>query len=282
MEVREVSAPLPAGEFSTWLRYMRRALRGERSSDVPCDSCTACCRSSQFVHIAPDETETLAHIPSALLFPTPRRPTGHVLLGHDEEGCCRRTCRTYDCRVFPASAVEIEDEEKALIAERAPTLAVRLPRRRRPTRTPGGAGRRPIPATSRGPAPCRNGPEGPDPTGRPGRGDGRPVSRNRQPIRPGRRPRCRCCPGSPGLPRPGDDRKADFGGLVAHHRCGFGFRRSGGLSVDSGAKEPGSVSHRARHHHRCHRTVGRRWTARTSSAFTGAHFGKVKRNIWVA
>ena len=57
---------------------MRAALRGERDSDVPCNGCTACCTSSQFVHIGPDETDTLAHIPAELLFPAPRLPRGHV------------------------------------------------------------------------------------------------------------------------------------------------------------------------------------------------------------
>ncbi len=133
MEADSATTPLPAGEFSAWLSSMRGALRGESTSDVPCDGCTACCRSSQFIHIAPDETETLAHIPNALLFPAPRLPSGHVLLGYDEDGCCPmligdqcsiyrhrpRTCRTYDCRVFPAAGVELVDTEKEPVADRA-------------------------------------------------------------------------------------------------------------------------------------------------------------------
>lgn len=124
---------LDAGDFSAWLADMRAALRGERDSDVPCAGCTACCTASQFVHIGPDETDTLAHIPAELLFPAPRMPRGHVLLGYDERGHCPmlvdnrcsiyehrpRTCRTYDCRVFPAAAVELDDEEKTAIAGRA-------------------------------------------------------------------------------------------------------------------------------------------------------------------
>ena len=124
--------PLAAGGFSEWLAGMRRALGGGGGSDVPCDGCTACCTSSQFVHIAPDEAATLAHIPAALLFPAPRMPRGHVLLGYDENGHCPmlrdgqcsiyehrpRTCRTYDCRVFPASGVEIDDEDRSAIARR--------------------------------------------------------------------------------------------------------------------------------------------------------------------
>jgi uncharacterized protein len=123
--------PLQAGGYAAWLAGMDAALRGERDADVACDGCTACCASSQFVHIAPDETEALAHIPATLLFPAPRLPGGHVLMGYDERGRCPmlvdggcsiyehrpRTCRTYDCRVFPATGVAPDD--KPAIAQRA-------------------------------------------------------------------------------------------------------------------------------------------------------------------
>jgi Fe-S-cluster containining protein len=125
--------PLAAGPFSEWLAGMERALRGEAESDVPCGGCTACCTSSQFVHIEPDEADALAHIPTELQFPAPRRPPGHVLLGYDEHGHCPmlvdggcsiyehrpRTCRSYDCRVFPAAGLEITDDAQAAIARRA-------------------------------------------------------------------------------------------------------------------------------------------------------------------
>lgn len=137
---------LPAGEFLPWLDEIRDALVGQRDADVACGSCTACCTASQFVHIAPDETDVLAHIPSSLLFRAPRLPRGHVLMGHDEHGRCPmlvdgrcsiyahrpRTCRTYDCRVFPAADLEPDDERKVLIADRA---------RRWRFSFPGGAGR---------------------------------------------------------------------------------------------------------------------------------------------
>ena len=124
---------LAAGEFGSWLVQMQRALRGEQASDVPCDGCTACCSSSQFVHVGPDETDTLAHIPAELLFPAPRLPHGHMLLGYDERGRCPMlvdngcsiyehrpvTCRTYDCRVFPASDLALDDDTKVLIARQA-------------------------------------------------------------------------------------------------------------------------------------------------------------------
>jgi uncharacterized protein len=124
-------AALPAGDFATWLAAMTTALETGGPSDVPCGSCTACCTSSQFVHIEPDETDTLRHVPKALLFPAPRLPRGHMLLGYNEHGHCPmlvggacsiydhrpRTCRTYDCRVFPATGLTPDD--KPLIAARA-------------------------------------------------------------------------------------------------------------------------------------------------------------------
>jgi len=45
---------LAAGDFSSWIDEMQAAIRDEGHSDVPCNGCTACCRSSQFVHIGPD------------------------------------------------------------------------------------------------------------------------------------------------------------------------------------------------------------------------------------
>jgi hypothetical protein len=124
---------LDAGEFSSWLEQMRNALAGRGVSDVPCNGCTACCTSSQFVDIEPDEADTLAQIPPELLFPAPGRPHGHVLLGYDERGHCPmlaesgcsiyehrpRACRVYDCRVFSATGVELDEPAKAGIAGRS-------------------------------------------------------------------------------------------------------------------------------------------------------------------
>ena len=119
-----------AGRFGPWLAGMEAALDGVNDSDVPCGSCTACCHASQFIHIAPDETDTISHIPRELLFPAPRAPKGHVLMGYDRDGRCPmlvddrcsiyahrpRTCRTYDCRVFPASGLTADDPEIAATA----------------------------------------------------------------------------------------------------------------------------------------------------------------------
>ena len=118
---------LPAGDFSSWLRGMEAAIRGAAAADVPCGGRTACCTSSQFVHIDPDETDTLAHIPAELLFPAPGRPRGHVLLGYDDRGHCPmlvdgrcsiyehrpRTCRAYDCRIFAAVGLDVDAEDPA-------------------------------------------------------------------------------------------------------------------------------------------------------------------------
>jgi hypothetical protein len=132
--VESPPAEVPAGDLSRWLRALRATLEapvaGEQQAgaDVPCGGCTACCESSQFVHIAPDETETLRHIPAALRFPAPYLPPGHVLLGYDEQGRCPmltdegcsiyehrpRTCRTYDCRVFAATGVDPGPEKPAI------------------------------------------------------------------------------------------------------------------------------------------------------------------------
>jgi Fe-S-cluster containining protein len=123
---------LLAGDFGDWLDALPGAIDGEHDADVPCGTCTGCCTSSQFIAIGPDEVDTLRAIPAALRFPAPGRPKGHVLLGYDEHGHCPmlvdgactiydrrpRTCRTYDCRVFPAAGLEPDEATKAAITER--------------------------------------------------------------------------------------------------------------------------------------------------------------------
>jgi uncharacterized protein len=131
--VRSEAAGLPAGVFSEWLSGFREALRGAVGSEVPCDGCTACCRSSQFVLVEADEHETRAHIPAELLFPAPGRRDDDLVLGYDAEGCCPmlgddgcsiyehrpRACRIYDCRIFAAAGVLPGEPDKVRIAERA-------------------------------------------------------------------------------------------------------------------------------------------------------------------
>ena len=124
---------LPAGDFGAWLARMRAALRHEADADVPCGECCACCSTAHFVHIGPEETQTLARVPPELVFPAPGQPAGHVLLGYDERGRCPlldeggrctiyeqrpRTCRTYDCRVFAAAGIAADRDAISARARR--------------------------------------------------------------------------------------------------------------------------------------------------------------------
>jgi Fe-S-cluster containining protein len=133
--LRDEGRTVSAGPFSAWLAAAVDSSRSDR--DVPCGTCTACCRSSYFVHVAPDEADARSHIPKALLFPAPGRPKGHHLMGYDEQGRCPmllvvddqargcsiydhrpRTCRTFDCRVFAAAGIDPDEDGKGAIAER--------------------------------------------------------------------------------------------------------------------------------------------------------------------
>ena len=122
---------LAAGNFSNWLRETHTALKNDAETDVPCGECNACCRSSYFIDIKPNELDTLSHIPDELLFPAPGLPDGNVLMGYDEKGYCPMlkygtcliydhrpaTCRSYDCRIFPATGIQISGKDKVLITQ---------------------------------------------------------------------------------------------------------------------------------------------------------------------
>ena len=121
---------LDAGDFLAWVTGMQAALRSEQSSPT-CNSCAACCRSSQFIHIAPDETDTLAHIPAELLFPRRSARPATSSSATTNAGIARcwsttsarstsiahRPVAPTTVRVFPAAAVEIEDAAKAHLAQ---------------------------------------------------------------------------------------------------------------------------------------------------------------------
>ena len=124
---------VPAGNFSEWLHGAEASLRsGKDATAVPCGTCTACCRSSMFIHIKPEETQTIQRIPRALLFPAPGHPEGHVLMGYRDNGHCPmlvdnkcsiyeyrpQTCRSYDCRVFAATGIPVDPQTQAEIAHR--------------------------------------------------------------------------------------------------------------------------------------------------------------------
>lgn len=120
-----------AGDFTAWVARMREALRGDADADVPCGTCTECCRARQFVHVDPDDARALAAIPSDLLFPAPGLPAGHQVMGYDATGSCPmlvddacsiyadrpRACRVFDCRLFVA--IDRLDAAAPLVAERA-------------------------------------------------------------------------------------------------------------------------------------------------------------------
>jgi uncharacterized protein len=113
---------LPAGHYGRWVVEMEAAIAGTGSSEVACGTCTGCCTSSQFIHIRPDETDVLTHIPKALLFPAPHLPTGYMVMGYDDRGHCPmlvnnacsiyehrpQTCQTYDCRIFEGVGVTLD------------------------------------------------------------------------------------------------------------------------------------------------------------------------------
>ena len=114
-----MTAPLPAGNFSTWLRAMRAALAGGPGMDVACGDCVGCCTSSYYIKVRAHEADALRHIPPAKLAPSPGEP-GTQLMGFDAAGHCPMfaaggcsiyphrpdTCRTYDCRVFTAAGMQ--------------------------------------------------------------------------------------------------------------------------------------------------------------------------------
>jgi uncharacterized protein len=114
----DAPAPLPAGNFSEWLRAMRSALAGGPGMQVACGDCVGCCTSSYFIKVRPAEADALRHIPPEQLSDSPGEP-GTRLMGYDAQGHCPMfrggctiyshrpdTCRTYDCRIFAAGAMD--------------------------------------------------------------------------------------------------------------------------------------------------------------------------------
>jgi hypothetical protein len=124
---------LPAGDFSAWLRHARSALSTGAGTEVECGACTACCDSSYFIHIGPEETEALDRIEKGLLAAAPGLPEGHVVMGYDKNGVCPmlidgrcsiyahrpQTCRAYDCRVLAAAGITAGGGDKTRITQRA-------------------------------------------------------------------------------------------------------------------------------------------------------------------
>jgi Fe-S-cluster containining protein len=108
--------------FSAWLRDTCDALAEKREADVPCGPCNACCRTSHYIHVRPEDRRALKRLPRAYLSPAPDLPPGNLVLGFDEAGRCPmlvdgrctiyadrpRACRTYDCRIYAAAGIEAD------------------------------------------------------------------------------------------------------------------------------------------------------------------------------
>jgi hypothetical protein len=134
---------LPAGDFSAWLRAMRRALAGDGEMDVACGDCRGCCVSSYYVKVRERETDALARITANLgdqsLEPG---PAGSRLMGYQANGHCLmlrdgncsiyqhrpETCRTYDCRVFTAAGMDA-GPDKPVINQRVAQWEFTFPTR---------------------------------------------------------------------------------------------------------------------------------------------------------
>ncbi len=117
--MNQADSPIPAGNFSTWLRAMRTALSGRGGMDVNCGDCRGCCVSSYYVKVRAYETEALKRIGEEHLEAGPPGDPDSRLMGYHPDGRCRmlvdgncsiytdrpETCRSYDCRVFTAAGM---------------------------------------------------------------------------------------------------------------------------------------------------------------------------------
>lgn len=124
-----------AGRFSDWIVAMQDGLRTGVGSDVPCDGCVACCTSGQTIVVDADEVDARRYLPRHALVPI---GDGDHVLARDGAGRCvllvdgaciaydhrPQRCRTYDCRIFPATGLQPEDDKPAIV-ERAVTWRFR-------------------------------------------------------------------------------------------------------------------------------------------------------------
>lgn len=124
--------PIPAGNFRVWLGEITLAIAQGADCDVPCGSCSACCRSSQFILVTDSDTAARSVIPVELLFAAPGLPAGNHVMGYDARGHCPmfgesgcsiyeqrpQACRSYDCRIFSAADINVGEDGHAEIASR--------------------------------------------------------------------------------------------------------------------------------------------------------------------
>jgi len=124
------AAPLPAGNFSEWLRDMRAALGSSGGMDVACGDCRGCCTSHYYIKVRAHETRALERIGESRLEPGPPNDPESRLMGFRENGHCHmlvgrdcsiyqdrpETCRSYDCRVYAAAGIRAGDDKHEINA----------------------------------------------------------------------------------------------------------------------------------------------------------------------
>lgn len=124
------ASPLPAGHLVTWLGSIMSSIKEGTASELACGSCDACCRASQFILVTADDIAARSAIPPELLFPAPGMPAGDHVMGYDAHGHCPmlsdagctiyqsrpQACRTYDCRVFAATGIDVRIDGRADVA----------------------------------------------------------------------------------------------------------------------------------------------------------------------
>lgn len=112
---------MDAGGFADWIVAMQRGMRTGEGSDVPCGGCVACCTSGQLVPVDEDDRGAM---PAHAVVGTAEG----AVLARREDGTCLslvqnrctvyehrpRACRIYDCRIFPATGLEPEDDKNAI------------------------------------------------------------------------------------------------------------------------------------------------------------------------
>lgn len=127
----DTASPLPAGNFSEWLRDMRAALSSRGGMNVACGDCRGCCVSSYYVKVRAGETAALARIGAENLQAGPPGDPEARLMGYQANGHCLmlrdgncsiysdrpETCRSYDCRVFTAAGMNA-GPDKTVINQR--------------------------------------------------------------------------------------------------------------------------------------------------------------------
>ena len=136
--MRPIRPGTDAGDFDIWLADIQASFQDGLGTSVPCGDCRACCMSSYFIPVTPEDAPARAAIPPHLLVQAPGGSGRDLLLGHDAHGHCPllragdcaiyphrpSACKAYDCRVFAASGLLAESERSA-INERVASWAFR-------------------------------------------------------------------------------------------------------------------------------------------------------------